>query len=106
MFNLILWLLDSDDWLFGADKESQIRHTAQRWFDRLFVTTGIRESVFRYFNPSQCRRPGTRGLFRLLVAEEIDAGRLSAGVYQGRRSSDFLAPMTRLLIHSSPYRPS
>ncbi|MDT4291724.1 hypothetical protein RO575_19335 [Methylomonas sp. MO1] len=50
MFNLMFWLLDSDDdWLFGANKESHTHHTAQRWFDHLFVTTGIRESVFRYF---------------------------------------------------------
>lgn len=78
--------------------ESQIRYTTQRWFDR---------SIVRYYRlSSRCRRPGTRGLFRLFIAEEIGVGRPSAGVYQGDRSSDFFTPMTRLLTHSSPWRPS
>ncbi|MCK9608795.1 MAG: DUF4400 domain-containing protein [Methylomonas sp.] len=83
LFSLMLWLLEvilvasfvSDRWTrelqrsedqmmisyFGADKESQISHTAQRWFDRLFVTTGIRESVFRYFIPTERERQMSRG---------------------------------------------
>jgi len=83
LFSLMLWLLEvilvasfvSDRWTrelqraedqmmidyFGADKESQISHTAQRWFDRLFVTTGIRESVFRYFIPTERERQMSKG---------------------------------------------
>ncbi|MDX8125877.1 DUF4400 domain-containing protein [Methylomonas sp. OY6] len=83
LFSLMLWLLEvilvasfvSDRWTrelqlaedrmmigyFGADKESQISHTAQRWFDRLFVSTGIRESVFRYFIPTERERQMSKG---------------------------------------------
>ncbi|MBD9356225.1 DUF4400 domain-containing protein [Methylomonas albis] len=83
LFSLMLWLLEmilvasfvSDRWTpelqraedrmmigyFGIEKESQISHTAQRWFDRLFVSTGIRESVFRYFIPTACERQMSKG---------------------------------------------
>jgi len=83
LFSLMLWLLEvilvasfvSDRWTrelqraedqmmisyFGADKESQISHTAQRWFDRLFVTTGIRDTVFRYFIPTERERQMSKG---------------------------------------------
>ena len=83
LFSLMLWLLEvilvasfvSDRWTrelqraedqmmigyFGADKESQISHTAQRWFDRLFVTTGTRDSVFRYFIPTERERQMSKG---------------------------------------------
>ena len=83
LFSLMLWLLEvilvasfvSDRWTrelqraedrmmigyFGAYKESQISHTAQRWFDRLFVTTGIRDSVFRYFIPTERERQMSKG---------------------------------------------
>ncbi|MCQ8118398.1 DUF4400 domain-containing protein [Methylomonas rosea] len=83
LFSLMLWLLEvvlvasfvSDRWThelqraedrmmidyFGAEKESQIRQTAQHWFDRLFVTTGIRESLFRYFIPTERERQMSKG---------------------------------------------
>ena len=83
LFSLMLWLLEvilvasfvSDRWTrelqraedqmmigyFGAAKESQISKTAQRWFDRLFVTTGIRDSVFRYFIPTERERQMSKG---------------------------------------------
>lgn len=83
LFSLILWLLEvilvasfvSDRWTrelqlaedrmmisyFGINKESQISHTAQRWFDRLFVTNGIQDNVFRYFIPSERERQMSKG---------------------------------------------
>ncbi|NJA06457.1 DUF4400 domain-containing protein [Methylococcaceae bacterium WWC4] len=83
LFSLMLWLLEvilvasfvSDRWTrelqraedrmmigyFGAEKESQISYTAQRWFDRLFVTTGIRDTVFRYFIPTERERQMSKG---------------------------------------------
>ncbi|WAR46108.1 DUF4400 domain-containing protein [Methylomonas rapida] len=83
LFSLMLWLLEvilvasfvSDRWTrelqraedqmmigyFGTKKEAQISQTAQRWFDRLFVSTGIRESVFRYFIPTERERQMSKG---------------------------------------------
>ncbi|MFZ2452355.1 MAG: DUF4400 domain-containing protein [Methylovulum miyakonense] len=83
LFSLLVWLLEiilvagfvSDDWArniqaiednsliayFGVEKEAEIRQTSQQWFDRLFVNTGIRESVYRYFIPTEHERQLSKG---------------------------------------------
>ena len=40
----------------GKEKDAEIRNTARRWFDRLFVKTGAKETVYRYFIPSEHER--------------------------------------------------
>lgn len=40
----------------GAEKEAEIRQVSQQWFNKLSVKTGIRESVYRYFIPTQPER--------------------------------------------------
>lgn len=45
----------------GVTKDAQIHHTSQQWFDRLFVKTGIRESVYRYFIPTERERQLSKG---------------------------------------------
>ena len=83
LFSLLVWLLEiilvagfvSDDWArdiqavedksliayFGVEKEAEIRQTSQNWFDQLFVNTGIRESVYRYFIPTEHERQLSKG---------------------------------------------
>jgi hypothetical protein len=83
LLSLMLWLLEiffvavlvSDDWLrsvqrtedamivryLGEAKDAELRRAAQNWFDRLFVRTGARESVYRYFIPSEQERQGSVG---------------------------------------------
>ncbi|MBD9362348.1 DUF4400 domain-containing protein [Methylomonas fluvii] len=83
LFSLMIWLLEvilvasfvSDRWTreiqatedrmliayFDAKKEAEIRHTAQHWFDQLFVRTGMRESVYRYFIPTERERQMSKG---------------------------------------------
>jgi hypothetical protein len=83
LFSLMIWLLEvilvasfvSDRWTreiqttedrmliayFGVEKESEIRQTAQHWFDQLFVRTGMRESVYRYFIPTERERQMSKG---------------------------------------------
>lgn len=83
LFSLMIWLLEvvlvasfvSDRWsreiqlsedrmlmaYFGVEKESEIRHTAQHWFDQLFGRTGIRESIYRYFIPTEHERQMSKG---------------------------------------------
>lgn len=83
LLSLLIWLLEivvvagfvSDEWAreiqavedkmlidyFGAKKEAEIRQTSQHWFDGLFVKTGIRESVYRYFIPTERERQMSRG---------------------------------------------
>ena len=83
LFSLMIWLLEvilvasfvSDRWTreiqttedrmliayFGVEKEAEIRHTAQHWFDQLFVRTGMRESVYRYFIPTERERQMSKG---------------------------------------------
>ena len=83
LFSLMIWLLEvilvasfvSDRWTreiqatedrmliayFGTKKEAEIRHTAQHWFDQLFVRTGMRESVYRYFIPTERERQISKG---------------------------------------------
>ncbi|MGZ0076326.1 DUF4400 domain-containing protein [Methylomonas sp. EFPC3] len=83
LFSLMIWLLEvilvasfvSDRWTreiqatedrlliayFGEKKEAEIRHTAQNWFDQLFVQTGMRESVYRYFIPTERERQMSKG---------------------------------------------
>jgi hypothetical protein len=83
LLSLLVWLLEiilvagfvSDDWArdiqavedksliayFGVEKEAEIRQTSQQWFDQLFVNTGIRESVYRYFIPTEHERQLSRG---------------------------------------------
>lgn len=83
LFSLMIWLLEvilvasfvSDRWTreiqatedrmliayFGVQKETEIRHTAQHWFNQLFVQTGMRESVYRYFIPTERERQMSKG---------------------------------------------
>lgn len=83
LFSLMIWLLEvilvasfvSDRWTreiqatedrmliayFGVEKEAEIRHTAQHWFNQLFVQTGMRESVYRYFIPTERERQMSKG---------------------------------------------
>ena len=83
ILSLLIWLLEiilvasvvSDRWTrdiqsaedqmliayFGVEKEAEIRQTSQKWFDRLFVRTGIRESVYRYFIPTERERQLSKG---------------------------------------------
>ena len=77
LLSLMIWLLEavlvaalvSDDWLktvqqtedamivayLGKEKDAEIRNTAKRWFDRLFVKTGVKETVYS----SHSQRTGT-----------------------------------------------
>ena len=83
LFSLLIWLLEiiliagfvSDQWTreiqgredkttleyFGPQKDTEIRQTSQKWFDRMFVRTGIRESVYRYFIPTEQERQMSKG---------------------------------------------
>ena len=83
LLSLLIWLLEiilvasfvSDRWTrdiqaaedqmliayFGVEKDAEIRQTSQKWFDRLFVRTGIRESVYRYFIPTERERQLSKG---------------------------------------------
>lgn len=83
LFSLMIWLLEvilvasfvSDRWTreiqatedrmliayFGVEKETEIRYTAGHWFDQLFVQTGMRESVYRYFIPTERERQMSKG---------------------------------------------
>lgn len=83
LFSLLIWWLEiilivgfiSDQWtreiqaredkmtlaFLGARKEAEIRQTSGEWFDRLFVRTGIRESVYRYFIPTEQERQMSKG---------------------------------------------
>lgn len=83
LFSLMIWIMEvilvasfvSDRWsreiqatedrmliaYFGVEKESEIRQTAQQWFDQLFVQTGIRDSVYRYFIPTERERQMSKG---------------------------------------------
>ena len=83
LLSLMLWLLEiffvaalvSDDWLhsvqrtedamivryLGEAKDAELRRTAQNWFNQLFVRTGARETVYRYFIPSEQERQGSVG---------------------------------------------
>ena len=83
LLSLLIWLLEiilvasfvSDRWTreiqaaedqmliayFGVEKDTEIRKTSQQWFDRLFVKTGIRESIYRYFIPTERERQLSKG---------------------------------------------
>ena len=83
LLSLLIWLLEiiliagfvSDQWTreiqgredkmtleyFGPQKDTEIRQTSQKWFDRMFVRTGIRESVYRYFIPTEQERQMSKG---------------------------------------------
>ena len=83
LLSLLIWLLEiilvasfvSDRWTrdiqaaedqmliayFGVQKDAEIRQTSQKWFDRLFVRTGIREGVYRYFIPTERERQLSKG---------------------------------------------
>lgn len=83
LFSLMIWLLEvilvasfvSDRWsreiqitedrmlvaYFGLAKELEIRHTAQEWFDVLFVRTGVRQSIYSYFIPTEHERQMSKG---------------------------------------------
>ncbi|MEI8077934.1 MAG: DUF4400 domain-containing protein [Betaproteobacteria bacterium] len=83
LLSLLIWLLEiilvasfvSDRWTreiqaaedqmlityFGVEKDTEIRQTSQKWFDRLFVQTGIRASIYRYFIPTERERQLSKG---------------------------------------------
>lgn len=83
LLSLLIWLLEivlvagfvSDEWTkgiqaaedkmlidyFGVQKDSEIRTTSRAWFDRLFVKTGIRQSVYHYFIPTERERQMSKG---------------------------------------------
>ena len=83
LLSLLIWLLEiilvasfvSDRWTreiqttedkmliayFGVEKDAEIRVTSQKWFDRLFVRTGIRESIYHYFIPTERERQLSKG---------------------------------------------
>jgi hypothetical protein len=83
LFSLLVWLIEiilvasfvSDRWAreiqtkedkmliayIGNKKEAEIRQTSQQWFDQLFVKTGIRGSVYRYFIPTERERQLSKG---------------------------------------------
>jgi hypothetical protein len=83
LLSLMIWLLEiilvaclvSDRWTreiqmaedqmliayIGAEKEAEIRWTSQQGFERLFVSTGIRESVYHYFIPTERERQLSKG---------------------------------------------
>ncbi len=83
LLSLMIWQLEvvfvaalvSDDWLktvqhtedamvvsyLGKEKDAEIRHTATAWFDRLFVRTGVKDRVYRYFIPSEHERQSSIG---------------------------------------------
>ncbi len=49
----------------GNDTADWVVATGARWYDRLFVTTGINEQVYRYFVPTRDERRASRGLANL-----------------------------------------
>jgi len=83
LFSVLVWLMEiilvasfvSDRWVreiqarednmlvayIGIKKEAEIRQTSQQWFEQLFVKTGIRESVYRYFIPTEHERQLSKG---------------------------------------------
>lgn len=83
LLSVLIWLLEiilvasfvSDRWTrelqavedkmliayVGAEKEAEIRQVSQQWFGRLFVQTGIRENVYRYFIPTEHERQMSKG---------------------------------------------
>ncbi len=83
LLSLMIWLLEvilvasfvSDRWTreiqitedrmlvayFGVEKEAEIRQTAQQYFGKLFIRTGIRDSVYRYFIPTERERQMSMG---------------------------------------------
>ena len=83
LLSLLIWLLEiilvasfvSDRWTreiqttedqmlsayFGVETDAEIRQPSQKWFDRLFVKTGIRENVYHYFIPTERERQLSKG---------------------------------------------
>ena len=100
LLSLMIWLreavlvaaLVSDDWLttvqqtedamtvayLGKEKDAEICNTAKRWFDRLFVQTGAKETVYRYFIPSEHERQSSIG-FQDIGRENLFPARLRFG---------------------------
>ena len=112
LLSLMIWLLEavlvaalvSDDWLktvqqsedamtvayLGKEKDAEIRHTAKFWFERLFVKTGVKETVYRYFIPSEQERQQSLGFENMgrdslfpFIAERIQV--IWDGIYQAIR---------------------
>ena len=112
LLSLMIWLLEavlvaalvSDDWLktvqhtedamtvayLGKEKDAEIRNTAKRWFDRLFVQTGAKETVYRYFIPSEQERQHSLGFENVgrdslfpFIAKRIQV--IWDGIYQTMR---------------------
>ena len=112
LLSLMVWLLEavlvaalvSDDWLktvqhtedamtvayLGKEKDAEIRNTAKRWFDRLFVNTGAKEAMYRYFIPSEQERQHSLGFENVgrdslfpFIAERIQV--IWDGIYQAMR---------------------
>ena len=131
LLSLMIWLLEavlvaalvSDDWLktvqqtedamtvayLGKEKDAEIRNTTKRWFDKLFVKTGAKETVYRYFIPSEPERQSSIG-FQDIGRENLFpfiAARLQVlwdSVYQSmRRFFLMLAWWTFLLAILFPF---
>ena len=112
LLSLMIWLMEavlvaalvSDDWLktvqqtedamtvayLGKEKDAEIRNTTKRWFDRLFVKTGAKETVYRYFIPSEQERQHSLGFENVgrdslfpFIAERIQV--IWDGIYQAIR---------------------
>ena len=112
LLSLMIWLLEavlvaalvSDDWLrtiqktedaltvayLGKEKDAEVRNTAKRWFDRLFVKTDAKETVYRYFIPSEQERQHSLGFENVgrdslfpFIAERIQV--IWDGIYQAMR---------------------
>jgi len=112
LLSLMIWLLEavlvaalvSDDWLktvqqaedamtvayLGKEKDAEVRDTAKRWFDRLFIKTGAKETVYRYFIPSEQERQHSLGFENVgrdslfpFIAERIRV--IWEGIYQAMR---------------------
>ena len=109
LLSMMIWLLEavlvaalvSDNWLktvqqaedamtvayLGKEKDAEVRDTAKRWFDRLFIKTGAKETVYRYFIPSEQERQHSLGFEDLgrdslfpFIADRIQV--IWDGIYQ------------------------
>ncbi|WP_026608629.1 DUF4400 domain-containing protein [Methylocaldum szegediense] len=59
------WIQDEEERMlleyFGPEKAAELQRTAMDKFDALFVRTGIRESVYAYFIPTEAERQRSKG---------------------------------------------
>jgi hypothetical protein len=81
--SLVIWLVEvlfvaalvSDEWLrsvqraedamivqyLGKEKDAEVQRAAKDWFQTLFVRTGIQDSIWHYFIPTEAERLGSTG---------------------------------------------